>query len=451
MISLVDRNYVDVSFSLGKGGVRFTFCSVGYNFILQRCKMKPNIFSTERGQALIIISLAAIGLVAIVGLALDGSAKFSDRRHAQNAADTAVLAGAFAQINGDSQWKLAALDRALSNGYDNNLVSNTVTIYACNENGSDCGPYAGKQNAVKVVIVSHLNTYFARVIGINQTHNMVEAIALSRQSYIGELYGGASVVGLAPDQCKTIWFSGGALTDIDGGGVFSNSNLNCGVTIQGSANISMDGSVDMVADSYTKNGNPPLGGIAGGFNNDADQYEYPPPDDMLPKPTCSDNARKMGNSMSPGNWSGTFPPSGVKTLNPGTYCVTGNFRVNAHDELSGTGVTIFMKTGDIDWNGGAKISLSAPASGDMAGLLIYAPLTNTNTMRFNGNAATNLTGTILMPAAPIVFNGTGNLTPSHVQIVGYTVELTGSNSTYILYRDADNWDTNMPAQVGLMN
>ncbi len=55
--------------------------------------MKPKLLS-ERGQALILITFAAIGLFAVAGLAIDGTAKYSDRRHAQNAADTAALAGA---------------------------------------------------------------------------------------------------------------------------------------------------------------------------------------------------------------------------------------------------------------------------------------------------------------------------------------------------------------------
>jgi hypothetical protein len=412
--------------------------------------MKPIIFSTERGQALILIALAAIGLFAIVGLAIDGSAKFSDRRHAQNAADTAALAGSLAKIKGDDQWKLAALDRALSNGYGNDLVGNTVIVHSCNEDGSDCGPYAGKQNIVKVVITSQVNATFARVIGIQQTRNTVQAFAMSQQAYIGELYGGASIVGLAPDRCKTIWFSGSAETNIEGGGVFSNSSLNCGVTIQGSTDIHMDGSIEMVADSYTKNGNPPLGNIAGGFDGGADQYEYPPPAGMLPSIACSGSAAKTGNSMSPGNWSGTFPPNGVRTLNPGTYCINGDFRLNAGDRLTGTGVTIFMQSGGITWNGGAEVNLSAPTSGDLAGLLIYAPMSNTSTMRFNGNANSLLAGTIFMPAADIIYNGTGNLNPSKVQIIGYTVEITGGNATNILYQDADNWDANMPAEIGLV-
>jgi hypothetical protein len=109
-----------------------------------------------------------------------------------------------------------------------------------------------------------------------------------------------------------------------------------------------------------------------------------------------------------------------------------------------------MQSGDIDWNGGAEINLSAPTTGDLAGMLIYAPMTNTSTMRFNGNASTILTGTIFMPAAPLVYNGTGNLQPSHVQIIAYTIELTGSNVSNIIYEDSTNWDSTMPAQLGIM-
>lgn len=406
--------------------------------------------STERGQALILVALAAIGLFGVAGLAIDGSAKFSDRRHAQHTADAAALAGSLANIKGDPQWKLAALDRALDNGYDDNHVTNEVEVYTCTEVGSSCGPYAGDADYVQVIITSHVDTYFAGILGIDQTHNTVSALAMSQESYIGELYGGASIVGLAPDKCKTIWFSGSGQADITGGGVFSNSELDCGLTIQGSTDINLDGSIDMVASAYTENGNPPLGGITGGLHGDAGGYDYPPPAEMLPNPTCAVHAAKSGSSMTPGNWTGNFPPNGVELLSPGTYCVDGDFRLNAGDILTGTGVTIVMQTGEIHWNGGAEINLSAPTSGDLAGLLIYAPMSNTNTMRFNGNAGTLLTGTIFMPAAPLVYNGTGNVNPSHVQIIGYTIELSGSNVTNVVYQDSDNWDSDLPARIGLM-
>lgn len=154
--------------------------------------------------------------------------------------------------------------------------------------------------------------------------------------------------------------------------------------------------------------------------------------------------------MRPGNWSGDFPPSGVTTLNAGTYCINGDFRLNSKDELTGTGVTLYMQSGEIDWNGDAEINLSAPTSGDLTGMLIFAPMSNTSTMRFNGNAETTLTGTVFMPAAPLIYDGSGTLQPSHVQIIAYTIELTGSNTSHVIYEDSINWDSTRPAQMGIM-
>src|SRR6476659_8811430 len=106
--------------------------------------MKLKLF-VERGQALIVIALAAVGLFAIAGLAIDGTAKFSDRRHAQNAADTAALAGSLSLIHGNTtvvhddvkQWQIDALDRATSNGYDRDLVNKEIWVYTCNESKND--------------------------------------------------------------------------------------------------------------------------------------------------------------------------------------------------------------------------------------------------------------------------------------------------------------------------
>src|SRR3989304_5807633 len=92
--------------------------------------------SQERGQALILIALAAVGLFAFAALAIDGSRVFSDRRHAQNAADTAVLAAALAKVRGED-YVAAATSRASSNGYDNDADS-TVEVHLCSETGITC-------------------------------------------------------------------------------------------------------------------------------------------------------------------------------------------------------------------------------------------------------------------------------------------------------------------------
>src|ERR1051325_5181102 len=141
--------------------------------------MKPKLLK-ERGQALILIAFAAIGLFAIAGLAIDGTAKYSDRRHAQNAADTAALAAAYAKITGDPSWDYVGVLRAGDNGYDNNLVSNHVQVSSPPATGtySDCSNiHFNCNNYVQVIIDSTVNTWFARVVGINETHNHVEAVA----------------------------------------------------------------------------------------------------------------------------------------------------------------------------------------------------------------------------------------------------------------------------------
>ena len=58
----------------------------------------------ERGQALILIVLAMVGLAGMAGLVVDGGNLFLDRRNAQNAADSAALAAALTRIRGGAAW-----------------------------------------------------------------------------------------------------------------------------------------------------------------------------------------------------------------------------------------------------------------------------------------------------------------------------------------------------------
>src|SRR5918993_4866026 len=187
--------------------------------------MKPNLLS-ERGQALILIVLAAIGLFGIAGLAIDGSIKFSDRRQAQNAADAAALAAALGKGAGDdlASWKAKAKQIADDNGYDSNFLSNTVYVYSCLETASSCGAYAGNDQYVQVIIESKVDTYFARVLGFNQTKNTVQAVALSQTG--GPFYDGNLIVALNPNPCTgsngNIVLGGNSDINLTGGGLFLN-------------------------------------------------------------------------------------------------------------------------------------------------------------------------------------------------------------------------------------
>lgn len=425
--------------------------------------MKPIFSPTERGQALIIISLIAIGLIAIAGLAIDGSAKFSDRRHAQNAADTAVLAGGLARVNGDTQWKLVALDRALSNGYNNNLLTNTVTIYSCDETDSDCGPYAGNSDYIRVVVNSYARTYFARILGIDRTHNTVESLAMSKRTYVGgPLYAGSSVWSTkSSGSCngtnkKSLYTGGSGELQLYGGGMGSAMTDGSCIDFSG-GNTQFHKEDPYCGDLITASSSIPSANLKSLHNPDKCMdivmnatFDEPPDDLGI---TCTGTATQSGKTLSPGNYTSKsdFPPSGVDTLQPGTYCITdANFILNNKQKLSGTGVTIVMNKGLIRWNGGSEAKLSAPTTGDYKGLLIYYPPGNSSDLDINGSSNVTLTGTVLAQNAPCFFAGSGQIQKATLQFVCYTWQGGGNSDVQLIYNSSLFWNQIIPSQVGLL-
>ena len=398
----------------------------------------------QRGQAIVLIVIGIVGLLGITALAIDGGNAYSDRRHAQNAADTAAFAAALDKLNGGTSTTLVAAGkaRASSNGYDN-LTNNTVAVnnppaagsqYDCTHIPATCNDY------IQVVITSNVKTFFAPIVGIPQVTNTVQAVAHAAPGNPSmPLYGGATVVGLAPTGCDAVSFCGSSQLQIWGGGIFSNSSDNCGLDFKGGNNTQVtlyDGPFKMVAPGYTQKGNPQINSN-GGFQGNQTQYPYPPTN--LPNPTCSSNGTSSGGKLTPGNY-GTpsnpvpFPPgNGNFTLNPGTYCVYGDFSLVNSQTVIGNGVTIVMETGAIWWRGSSQVTLTGPSSGNLAGLTLFAPLSNTSVMAIMGSSNVDLTGTLLMPGAALSFNGDGQIQKHNLQWIAKTVELCGNNDTQLVY------------------
>jgi Flp pilus assembly protein TadG len=389
-------------------------------------------YSSERGQVLVIIVFAIFGLIGMTGLAIDGSRAYSDRRQAQNAADTAALAAALAYVRTpDGAWTDVGYSRAASNGYDNNGTTNLVDMYY----PPSVGPYAGNTDYVQVIITSHLPTLFGRVIGIEQVTNTVQAVAKVDPSVPTELYNGNAIVGLAPHECKAVKYQGNANTTVTGGGLFVNSDCPTAAFFNNSSSASLTApSLTVVGDEVHKDGALDVGTITENAQDQA--MTYPPREYILPKPDCSDDATVDGETMTPGNWSGTFPPAHVKYLESGFYCVnSGDFKLNAGDYLEGHNVLIYMVSGKVTWNGGATVKLYAPETEPYKGLLLYLPITNSSTVTINGNSDSKLEGTIMAPASAIEIKGTGDAGMIG-QVIGYTVDLGGTSGIDIHYDDS---------------
>jgi hypothetical protein len=398
---------------------------------------------SEKGQVLILISLAAVMLFAFAGLAIDGSAVFSDKRHAQNAADTSAMAAALAKLRGQS-FSSAAMNRAISNGYDNNGVTNNVNVY----NPPIDGLYVGDSEYIQVKITSHVKTYFARVIGRNQVTNRVEAVTHAVPGYSSSLFAGSAIVGLDPSGCKAVFFNGNANMTLTGSGIYVNSNcaLNAFYNQSSSPGILTTPCLQTVGGAQFTFGKV-INTQAGCPRTNVPPMSSPP----LPNISCGTLQAKVqpdNITLSPGNWVGAFPPNGITYLQPGTYCVSGGaFQINGGSTLIGHDVTIYMIDGTVKWNGGAKVQLDAPDSGEFAGLLLYLPPTNTNSVTINGNGDSHIVGTIFAPASDVTVEGGGGATGLECQIIGFHVNLSGSSDTKIDFKANLNYQPPTPPAI----
>ncbi|HSL47330.1 MAG TPA: Tad domain-containing protein [Anaerolineales bacterium] len=431
--------------------------------------MKTKLFS-EKGQALILIALAAFGLFGMVGLAIDGSAKFSDRRHAQNAADTAAMAGALELARDRSaNWTNIARNVATNNGYDGSLAgTNQVWVHYCDaisaQSPVDCGPYNGYHNYVQVVIKSRVKTSFARVIGIEETTNTVQAV--THWSKAGPTFGPEILKSLNPNNCTgdngNIVFGGNGDITLNGGGAYINSGGSCGMELTGCGNLNVIGGSLSSAGTGNINLTTSSGHCAASINVPTPSYNAEPTlftPEMPPEPDeC--------NSSDPSNWGHwtnvgetsyvepgwylEFPPQKTSTqdiknnivMNPGVYCVDSVVKLqDRHLVLTGHNVTIYIRQGgQFDVQGG-HVELDAPdAPHPYAGYLIIINSDFAGTppnCTINGDSTNIYIGTIFAPFCDFIFNGTNEAGDPDLtygtQVVAYTITLTGNSDINFTY------------------
>lgn len=411
--------------------------------------------SHERGQALILIVFAILGLFGITALAIDGGMAYSDRRNAQNAADSAALTGALQLIRGKTNWNAIATSAAEINGYKDDGASTTVVV--SNPPGQGCNGKVWQpteadvdQDAshyVQVLIRTTVNTYFAPVIGIRQTHNCVDAVALADPPLNGSPFPGDAVVGLDPNGLSFQAQSNAQSWQINGGGVFANNDA-----LDKHSNVNFDGSHCVTAVGSA------TGFTCGGSSGQVAQKINYPGDipSMLPRiPTC-DGAAYTGidGLLHPeANTDGSVVSGFDHKFGPGLYCID-NAGGNIHDEVTGTGVTFYVRDTSftMKYNGGGSFAVQAPTSGEYAGVLMFSNITPTpcsQNFEFRGNGSAPIMGTIFLPSACINWLGNSNGNLSRSQLIGYDIYSNGTADIGINYNADDNYKANLPGEVQL--
>jgi hypothetical protein len=418
----------------------------------------------ERGQALILIALAAVGLFGFTALAIDGSRKFSDRRHAQNAADAAALAAALASSRGadDPSSITTATDVATTNGYDG-LATNDVTVVIVASPAGVCPPNTNGKD-ITVTIDSVIPTTLARVVRVDQLTNKVSATSRECGSFIGPPFNGNAVVALAPTgrgydaNGNTSWY-------ITGGGIFSNSVDSEAAYCQANATDITVGTVDVVGGHHWGNCDilPPPGIASVTVNDGAPQYTSAQIAAFMPRtPACNGTATPSGGQWHPqsGADGSQVAFNGDMDFAPGLYCVN-NSPGPYHGHLTGIGVTFFIMRSDfeIKFNGSnVDFTARAPLTGEYTGVLMFAVpqfdssgnLIQTQQIDLRGNGNDNITGSIITPSADITMYGNSTSANFDSQIIGYHVQARGSSTVAVKYKINHNYQAALPITLTLL-
>lgn len=453
--------------------------------------MKTNRPS-ERGQVLILIVLAIVGLIGLTGLAIDGGNAYSDRRHAQTAADTAAMAAALTQIENasdpDNGWQAgvdAGTALAQQNGYASTNPNQEVHIYNC---GGDPAPAPvvpcvlpsteDPKFYLQVTIKSTISTYFAPIVGITHMTNFVQAVAKVVPPEPTTWYNGNALVAIMPDCKPSGWpddpftITGGSHTQVFGiSGIYVNSTCNPAFTASNNSTLdSPEMCVRGTSDINSATVDPaPTDNCTTYF--DFSKYILPPVTDA----TCTTPGEVTGNKTigydaKPGYYANTFPGSyfgaaGTVRLGRGVYCLddaTNALSITASGwnfttDLNGNGldnttsdplegVLFYVPHGGVTINSGT-IQLSAMETGadyvPLHGYLMYLPPTNSSTLSIEGGGASAVQGTILAPAARVTIAGNSTSSSFNLesQIIGFSVSLSGSGSLQITYNQSTNATT----------
>lgn len=422
---------------------------------------------SERGQALVLIILAIVGMFGFAALAIDFGRIYAERRRAQSAVDAAALAAAYAQ-SVDQDWVAAAQGVMAENDFFENPP--VVIFY---DNPPATGPYSDSSREdymeyFQVRLESEVDPIFAHFVYGGPMPIQVEAVA--RATPVSSVSPGNAITATRRDTCPGIVFNGNMTQVVIGGNIFSNSagtnNGSCYSAISTGASGSItivDGDL-IVANEYN-----------GGTTVNADIVEgaghqtFP----VVPEPYCDDlpngaadestgilHAGKhtsLPNSFNNGDW----------VMEEGMHCFYTDLAKNGGRlTTDGYGVFIVMKSGSISLGGNTHVYLRAIFGGpdgtgykdgggnQWSGMLIHMPPSNHGGIDLAGTSNSGYMGTIYAPGnrdpaskEKCNVGGTVDAIALNSALICSTVGLAGDAGVTIIYREPQNY--RLPPRIEL--
>jgi hypothetical protein len=313
--------------------------------------------------------------------------------------------------------------------------------YVVPAGGSQCisfAPNLTKPTTVRVTVpVREVKTTFAALLGVHK-------LTVGAQAHATLEPGGSAKCGLCVLGTGVTHDLQNGDATIHGAGIHFNGN----VSISSNGLVATDGDITVegtAAGSYTNYTPDPLTG----------QIRIPDPLRALALPPdltgllAKTDPCGTGATHGPGIYGARDLRGRTCTLQPGLYVIAGNATTswdlagNNNTRLEGAGVTLYFTCGTpaaprvcapgesgatMDASGSGLLSVQAPASGPLQGLVIVYDRQNTSTLRVTGGGSDHLTGTIYMSSGSILMNGNGCSSPYNSLIVIKELAMDGNGA-----------------------
>lgn len=140
----------------------------------------------------------------------------------------------------------------------------------------------------------------------------------------------------------------------------------------------------------------------------------------------------LNGTLTAGCYTGSTTFRGDVTLAAGTYYFKGaSIKIDSNASISGSGVTLFLDAASsLDIVGTPSISLTAPSSGSLAGIVLFQSRSATGAdLSISGNSTVNLDGVLYAPATSVTFTGNGTtMNPARYgSVIASQVHFTGNS------------------------
>lgn len=445
------------------------------------------LLKDKRGNVLAIACAAMPLVIGCAGLATDTIEWTLWKRQLQRAADSAAIAGVYDRLSA------ADATTNTSTAVCNDLGINLHTWMKLNAN-TPCTGSVGSYTTLAYPAGTSTETDQVQVtLQIQQAlpfsslfmSTAPTITATATAAAVGST-GYACIESLDTSTSTGVTFSGGATIEMPNCDVFSNSSATNAAVGKGSTSVIANsvGAVGGVQQSnnftvnaykpYSSQLADPFAGVnvdptdmkCAGHTDNKGNWVYDALDNTTNMADVNAQYKDSAGAVHtgiPNCWT-SLTVNSNKSLSVPTnfgpiYINGGNAQL--HGDFSCAGCTIVLTNSDpsstatigqITANAGVNNAITAPPTGNYAGIAIYqdrrAAICTGNCNTLNGNSSSIITGAIYTPRQEVYYNGTGTVSATCTMFVSYRVTFNGNSTLSNKFQDLSQCTANgLPGPV----